>query len=50
MPDAPLSPGLVALHGNRTEWLTDAVVDFMARRPLGPLEPETVLVQSNGVA
>lgn len=50
MREAPLSPGLVVLQGNRTEWLADAVIDFLKDHPLGPLEPESVLVQSNGVA
>ena len=45
-----LTPGLITLHGNRSEWLADAVLDWLASRPLMPLESEIVLVQSNGVA
>ncbi len=45
-----LTPGLITLHGNRAEWLADAVLDWLALRPLAPLESEIVLVQSNGVA
>jgi exodeoxyribonuclease V gamma subunit len=42
--------GLLVLHGNRLELLAEAVFAWMAANPLGPLEPETVLVQSNGMA
>ncbi|MGP1681683.1 MAG: exodeoxyribonuclease V subunit gamma, partial [Giesbergeria sp.] len=45
-----LPPGLLALHGNRAESLVDAVLAWLDRHPLGALEPEIVLVQSNGVA
>lgn len=45
-----LKPGLLVLHGQRLEDLADAVLGWLAREPLGPLEPETVLVQSNGMA
>ncbi|MGP1683854.1 MAG: exodeoxyribonuclease V subunit gamma, partial [Giesbergeria sp.] len=45
-----LPPGLLALHGNRAESLVDAVLAWIDRHPLGALEPEIVLVQSNGVA
>ncbi len=47
---SPLAPGLITLHGNRAEWLADAVLDWLDQRPLAPLESEIVLVQSNGVA
>lgn len=43
-------PGLIALHGNRTEALADTVLAWLAAHPLDALEPETVLVQSNGMA
>jgi exodeoxyribonuclease V gamma subunit len=46
----PLTPGFIALHGNRTEVLLDAVAAWLQQHPLGPLEPEVVLVQSNGMA
>lgn len=47
---APLTPGLLVLHGNRLEYLRDAVFDWLARHPLDPLEQEHFLVQSNGAA
>ncbi len=47
---APLKPGLLVLHGNRLELLAEAVFDWLAQNPLGPLEAESVLVQSNGMA
>ncbi|SDC45419.1 DNA helicase/exodeoxyribonuclease V, gamma subunit [Variovorax sp. CF079] len=45
-----IEPGLLVLHSNRTEWLADAVFQWIARQPLNPLEEEVFLVQSNGVA
>ncbi len=42
--------GLLVLHGNRSELLAEAVFEWVARQPLGPLEQEVFLVQSNGVA
>ncbi len=47
---APISPGWIALHGNQSELLADAVMSWLQAHPLGPLEEEIVLVQSNGVA
>ncbi|MCG2584015.1 exodeoxyribonuclease V subunit gamma [Massilia sp. TS11] len=49
-PRTPLQPGLLILHGNQLESLRDAVLDWLARHPLDPLEQETLLVQSNGIA
>lgn len=50
MPEpAPLRPGLVILQGNRLELLAEAVFAWLAGNPLGPLEQETFLVQSNGM-
>ena len=43
-------PGLIALHGNKTEALADTVLAWLAANPLQALEPEIVLVQSNGMA
>lgn len=43
-------PGLIALHGNQTEALADTVLAWLAAHPLQALEPEIVLVQSNGMA
>ena len=45
-----LSPGLLLVHGNRSERLRDLLVEWMKRYPLAPLESETILVQSNGIA
>jgi exodeoxyribonuclease V gamma subunit len=45
-----ITPGLVVLHGNQLELLRDAVLDWIGNNPLDPLEPEYILVQSNGVA
>lgn len=45
-----LSPGFIQLHGNQQEQLCAVLVDWIKRYPLKPLEQETVLVQSNGVA
>jgi len=50
LPTAPLSPGITLIHGNRAEALRDLLVAWMKAHPLSPLETETVLVQSNGVA
>jgi exodeoxyribonuclease V gamma subunit len=49
MPEA-LTPGLLVLHGNQMEQLRAAVFAWLRANPLGPLETETILVQSNGVA
>jgi len=50
MPHDDIRPGLAVLHGNRLETLRMLVVDWLRAHPLAPLEPETVLVQSNGMA
>lgn len=54
MPDGTtttdLWPGLAVLHGNRLETLRTLVVDWLRDHPLAPLEQETFLVQSNGMA
>ncbi|MBB3231315.1 exodeoxyribonuclease V subunit gamma [Halomonas stenophila] len=44
-----LSPGFMVIHGNRLEALRGLAVEWMKRHPLGPLENETILVQSNGI-
>ncbi len=46
----PITPGLLILHGNQLEQLRAAVFGWLRSNPLGPLEAETILVQSNGVA
>ncbi len=51
MPEpSSLEPGLIVLHGNRLEPLRDVCLEWLARYPLGPLENEAFLVQSNGIA
>ena len=45
-----IAPGLIALHSNRAETLTDTVFAWLQQRPLAPLEDEVILVQSNGMA
>jgi len=45
-----LSPGLMLIHGNRSERLRDLLVEWMKRCPLAPLENEVILAQSNGIA
>ncbi|MGM0692678.1 MAG: exodeoxyribonuclease V subunit gamma [Pseudomonadota bacterium] len=48
--DAALQPGFMVIHGNRLEALRGLAVEWMRRHPLGPLENETILVQSNGIS
>ncbi len=43
-------PGLIVLHGNQMELLRDTVMAWIRDNPLGPLDTEYFLVQSNGVA
>ncbi len=43
-------PGFLALHGDCAETLAQALIDWSSAHPLGPLEQEVVLVQSNGTA
>ncbi len=45
-----IAPGLMVLHGNRLEELRDVLVAWLRRAPLQPLENESILVQSNGIA
>ncbi|WP_180130573.1 exodeoxyribonuclease V subunit gamma [Rhodoferax sp. BLA1] len=46
----PSSPrGFMVLHGNRLEDLRDLLVSYVAAHPLSPLEPEVILLQSNGM-
>ena len=46
----PLQPGLMVIHGNRPEALSELVLAWCRRHPLPPLVNESVLVQSNGIA
>ncbi|MCR2829702.1 exodeoxyribonuclease V subunit gamma [Acidithiobacillus ferrooxidans] len=45
-----IEPGFIVLHGDRLEWLSDAVLEWLREHPLRPLEEEIFLVQSNGIA
>lgn len=45
-----LQPGFIAFHSNRAEDLAEVVISWIQRHPLGPLEEEVILVQSNGMA
>ncbi len=48
--DSALPPGFMVIHGNRLEDLRGVAMEWMKRHPLGPLENETILVQSNGIS
>jgi len=54
MPSSPspsaLTPGFILLQSNRLEVLRQLLIDWLKTNPLAPLENETVLVQSNGMA
>ncbi|MDR3370892.1 exodeoxyribonuclease V subunit gamma [Rhodoferax sp.] len=47
--ETTLPTGFMVLHGNRLEDLRDLLVSYLAEHPLGPLEPEVILLQSNGM-
>nr|WP_319566395.1 exodeoxyribonuclease V subunit gamma [uncultured Rhodoferax sp.] len=42
-------PGFMVLHGNRLEDLRDLLTQVLQANPLRPLEPEVILLQSNGM-
>lgn len=46
----PIQPGFMVLQSNRLEQLRQVTVTWLGRNPLTPLENETLLVQSNGIA
>ncbi|MBV2235307.1 MAG: exodeoxyribonuclease V subunit gamma, partial [Sterolibacterium sp.] len=46
----PLSTGFMVIHGNQPELLRQLLVHWFQAHPLMPLEDETILVQSNGIA
>ncbi|WP_275285870.1 exodeoxyribonuclease V subunit gamma [Halomonas elongata] len=48
--ETALTPGFMVIHGNRLEELRDLAVTWMRHHPLGPLEDEVILVQSNGIS
>jgi exodeoxyribonuclease V gamma subunit len=41
--------GFMVLHGNRLEDLRDLLTQFLQSQPLPPMQPEVILVQSNGM-
>lgn len=43
-------PGFAQIHANRLETLRDLAVSHLRDHPLAPLEHETLLIQSNGMA
>ncbi|RRD39425.1 exodeoxyribonuclease V subunit gamma [Comamonadaceae bacterium OH3737_COT-264] len=45
-----IAPGIVAVHSNRTEDLARMLAEWMRSHPLGVLEQDVILVQSNGMA
>ena len=47
--EAPPPRGLMVLHSNRIEDLRDLLVQYLKAHPLGPLQPEVILLQSNGM-
>jgi len=47
--EAPSPRGLMVLHGNRLDDLRDLLVQYVKAHPLGPLQPEVILLQSNGM-
>ena len=47
---SPLASGFMVIHGNKPELLKQLLVDWFKAHPLSPLENETILVQSNGIA
>jgi exodeoxyribonuclease V gamma subunit len=49
MSSSSVRPGFIAVHGNRTEWLLETVIQRVAADPLAPLESEVILVQNNGM-
>jgi exodeoxyribonuclease V gamma subunit len=50
MTASPIHPGFMALHSHRAENLLETVVAWLQAHPLGPLEEEVFIVQSNAVA
>ena len=49
-PASGLLPGFMVIHGNRPELLRELFVHWSRQHPIGPLEDEVILVQSNGMA
>ncbi len=49
MTPSDLPAGFMVLHGNRLEDLRDLLVQVLKSQPLAALEPEVILLQSNGM-
>ena len=50
MTASPIHPGFMALHSHCAENLLETVVAWQQAHPLGPLEEEVFIGQSNAVA
>lgn len=50
MTDTDWPTGLMVIQGNHLEALRDVMTQWIRTYPLGPLEDEQILVQSNGIA
>ena len=48
-PSSTLPAGFMVLHGNRLDDLRDLLVQVLKNQPLAVLEPEVILLQSNGM-
>ena len=48
--ESTISPGLSIIHANHMEDLRDVAIEWIKKHPLSPLENETFIVQSNGMA
>ncbi|SIT65749.1 DNA helicase/exodeoxyribonuclease V, gamma subunit [Ectothiorhodosinus mongolicus] len=50
MGSVEIKSGMLLVHSNQSERLRDLMIDLIRAQPLAPLETETVLCQSNGIA
>ena len=46
----PVQPGFMVIQSHRLETLRDLCLKWLASQPVGPMEDEVFLVQSNGIA
>lgn len=46
----PVQPGFMVIQSHRLETLRDLCLQWLASQPVGPMEEEVFLVQSNGIA
>lgn len=49
MTRSDLPAGFMVLHGNRPEYLRELLLQVLKNQPLAVLEPEVILLQSNGM-